>query len=97
MNTQNLLLDELAINNVNHDLLQLSLVASSNDNGVVFNNADGAILGVNESFCGQTGYTPDEIIGRSTLGFCRKDLTRDSVLQNIAKPTKNKGTILQPI
>ena len=96
MRTQNLLLDA-AHGDANHDLLQLSLVASTNDNGVVFNNADGTIFWVNESFCKQIGYNRDEIIGRSTLDFCKGPLTDETIIKSIAKSIGKKASFTEEL
>jgi len=65
------------------DLSRLSLVASANDNGVVFNDAKGKILWVNDGFCKLLGYTNQEIIGKSTIDFCKGALTDADTISKI--------------
>lgn len=49
------------------DLIRLSLVASANDNGVIFVNAQGEMIWANESFYRLSGFTPEDVIGKSPL------------------------------
>ncbi|TWI95544.1 PAS domain S-box-containing protein [Mucilaginibacter frigoritolerans] len=97
MDTKNLGNDDFTRKGAMQHLLQLSLVASSNDNGVVFNTADGKIFWVNDSFCRLTGYPYDEIIGKMTLDFCRGPLTDDSVLTGIAKSIGKKSSFTEEL
>ena len=97
MDIPNLRNEDCAREGALQDLLQLSLVASSNDNGVVFNNAEGKIFWVNESFCRLTGYSYDEIIGRMTLDFCRGPLTDDLILTRIAKSIGKKSSFTEEL
>ncbi len=64
-------------------LTRLSLVASANQNAVLFTNVNGFITWANEAFCHMTGYAPDEIIGRSPVELCRGPLTDQTVLQQL--------------
>ncbi|AMR30126.1 hypothetical protein A0256_01185 [Mucilaginibacter sp. PAMC 26640] len=66
-------------------LIRLSLVASANENGVIFNDSKGKILWSNDSFCKLTGYNLEEVIGKSTLDFCRGPLTDDHVINKISE------------
>ncbi len=49
------------------ELNKLSLVASANKNGVVFTQPQGEIFWCNEAFSSLTGYSLDEIIGKSLI------------------------------
>lgn len=64
-------------------LSRLSLVASANKNGVLFTDANGYITWVNEGFCNLTGYSKDEIIGKSPVELCRGPLTDQDTLSEI--------------
>ncbi len=97
MDITNLKNEDCTREGIVQDLLQLSLVASSNDNGVVFNNVEGKIFWVNESFCRLTGYSYDEIIGRMTLDFCRGPLTDDLILTRIAKSIGKKSSFTEEL
>jgi len=90
MYTTNLSLNITATGEPEDDLLQLSLVASANENGVVFNNDRGEIFWVNESFCMMTGYSESEVIGRSALSFCAGPLTKSTLISEIAKSIGKK-------
>jgi PAS domain S-box-containing protein len=50
-----------------NELRRLSLVAMENKNGVVFTKADGSIFWFNEGFQSMTGYTRDEILGKTPI------------------------------
>lgn len=97
MDTHKFLVDDCTLDGASQDLLQLSLVASSNDNGVVFNSADGKIFWANESFCKLTGYTTDEIMGKTPLDFCRGPLTDSSVIMAIAKSMGKKKSFTEEL
>jgi len=62
---------------------RLSLVASANKNGVVFTNTSGYITWANEGFCNLTGYSIDEIIGKSPIELCSGALTNQDTLSYI--------------
>lgn len=54
---------------------RLSLVASANENGVVFTAMNGTISWSNDGFSKLTGYTMDEIIGKTPIELCKGPLT----------------------
>ncbi len=64
-------------------LSRLSLVASANKNGVLFTDTNGFITWANEGFCNLTGYTIDEIIGKSPVELCQGPLTNQDTLTEI--------------
>lgn len=65
------------------ELKRLSLVASANENGVLFNNAKGEILWANNSFCKMLGYSLNEVIGKKILDFCTGGLTDEHIITRI--------------
>jgi PAS domain S-box-containing protein len=65
------------------ELFRLSLVASANENGVVFNNSAGQITWVNEAFCRLIGYNMQDVLGKNPLDFCRGPLTDELYLEEI--------------
>lgn len=64
-------------------LSRLSLVASANKNGVLFTDTNGFITWVNEGFCNLTGYSIDDIIGKSPVELCQGPLTNQDTLAEI--------------
>lgn len=65
------------------ELTRLSLVASTNENGVLFTNAEGNILWVNEGFTRITGYTEQEIIGKTPIELFKGDLSDRGTIHRI--------------
>ncbi|WP_396192780.1 PAS domain S-box protein [Flavobacterium sp.] len=53
------------------ELNRLSLVASSNDNGIVFTERDGKIFWCNDAYIKHTGYTKEEIYGKTPVEIGR--------------------------
>ncbi|WP_298391715.1 PAS domain S-box protein [Flavobacterium sp.] len=49
------------------ELNRLSLVASSNENGIVFTEPDGKIFWCNESYIKHSGYSKEEILGKTPI------------------------------
>jgi len=62
---------------------RISVVASANENGVVFTDAEGKIFWSNEGFSTITGYTKDEITGKTPLELCEGPLSKSDALQNM--------------
>jgi PAS domain S-box-containing protein len=54
---------------------QLALLASANENGVLFTDSKGKIFYANEGYCKLTRYDINEILGRSPLEIGINDLT----------------------
>lgn len=61
------------LKNDQDELNRISLVASTNGNGVVFTELDGSIFWCNDSYLKLTGYNKEEVMGISTVevGFCK--------------------------
>lgn len=59
---------------------RISVVASANENGVVFTDALGKISWSNEGFSKITGFTHEEIIGRTPLELCEGPLSKSDAL-----------------
>jgi PAS domain S-box-containing protein len=70
-------------NKTQDQLTRLSLVASANKNGVLFTNTSGFITWANEGFCNLTGYSMEEIIGKSPVELCSGALTSAETLEYI--------------
>jgi PAS domain S-box-containing protein len=64
-------------------LERLSLVASANDNGVLFTTPDGYITWANEGFFKMTGYSFEEIIGKSPIELCKGPLSDEVTIYKI--------------
>lgn len=62
---------------------RLSLVASGNENGVLFTTPDGYITWANEGFCRLTGYSLTEVIGKSPVELCKGPLSDEATLYKI--------------
>jgi two-component system, sensor histidine kinase len=75
---------------IEQELQRLSLVASANENGVVFTNEKGQITWANEGFAKLTGYTHDEIKDRTPIELCLGPLT-DSKVPNEMVEQFNTG------
>ncbi len=65
------------------ELKRLSLVASSNESGVLFTHADGSIFWTNEGFCQLTGLNTNEIMGKTPIELCKGSLTDKSILKKM--------------
>ncbi|MFT3702178.1 MAG: PAS domain S-box protein [Agriterribacter sp.] len=60
---------------------RISVVASANQNGVVFTDAMGKIFWSNEGFSKITGFSQEEIIGKTPLELCEGPLSKSDALQ----------------
>lgn len=65
------------------DLNRLSLVASSNRNGVIFTNPDGTIFWCNYAYIELTGYTFDEIKGKTPIEIGKNELSSREEINNM--------------
>lgn len=65
------------------ELQRLSLVASTNESGVLITNTDGKVFWTNEGFSKLTGYTTAEIIGKTPLELSKGALSNREVVQNM--------------
>ena len=66
-----------------HMLQRLSLVASMNENGVLFTDADGTITWANEGMIALTGYAREEIIGHTPIDICKGPLSDRETLKTM--------------
>jgi PAS domain S-box-containing protein len=64
-------------------LKQLSLVASLNENGVIYTDPEGTIFYANDGFSKMTGYSLPEIAGKTPIELCRGELTDTDLLRNM--------------
>ncbi len=65
------------------ELKRLSLVASANENGVVFTDVEGKITWCNEGFCKTTGFLPEDILGKTPVELLHGELTDAEQLQKM--------------
>jgi len=67
------------------ELNRLSLVASANENGVVFTKPTGEIIWCNESYLTLTGYSKEEVIGKTPieLGKCKETSDEETLKMTI--------------
>jgi PAS domain S-box-containing protein len=62
---------------------RISVVASANENGVLFTDAEGKISWSNEGFLKLTGYTKEEVAGKTPLEICEGPLSKSNALQDM--------------
>lgn len=62
---------------------RISVVASANENGVVFTDAQGKISWSNEGFSKITGFSKEEIFGHTPLELCEGPLSKSEALLNM--------------
>ncbi len=62
---------------------RISVVASANENGVVFTSLDGKISWSNEGFVNITGYSMQEIIGHTPVDLCKGELSEGESLKEM--------------
>lgn len=62
---------------------RISVVASANENGVVFTDTNGRISWVNEGFIHLTKYKREEIIGKTPFELCKGPLSDRSLLKEM--------------
>ncbi len=72
------------------ELERLSLVASANHNGVLFTTSTGEITWANEGFCKLSGYSLNEIIGKTPIQHFKGPLSDSGSIQKIVD-SFNKG------
>ena len=62
---------------------KLSLVASSNNNGVVFTDLEGKIFWSNDGYLKLTDYRKSDVINKTIISLCASEKTDESILKNI--------------
>jgi len=67
------------------ELKRLSLVASANENGVLYTDPSGVIFWVNEGFCRMTNFPASEIIGKTPIEVCKGPLSDRAVLRQMVE------------
>lgn len=67
------------------ELRRLSLVASANENGVVFTKPSGEVIWCNEAYLDLTGFSKEEVIGRTPieLGKCEETADEETLKMTI--------------
>jgi PAS domain S-box-containing protein len=70
---------------VQEELNRLSLVASANENGVVFTEPNGTIIWCNEAYLHLTGYSKEEVLGKTPIeiGKCEETTDREVLKMTI--------------
>jgi PAS domain S-box-containing protein len=71
------------IKKTENELTRLSLVASTNENGVMFTDHAGRITWVNDGFCRLSGYNREEIIGKVPIELFMGPLTDKDTVNKI--------------
>lgn len=73
------------------ELNKLSVVASANNNGVVFTNPEGTIYWCNEAYVNLTGYSKEEIYGKTPIEIGRlPESSVDEIKRMVAAFGKNE-------
>lgn len=67
------------------ELNRLSIVASANQNGIVFTRADGEIFWCNDAYLRLTGYSKEEVIGKTPLDVGYSELTNPEDAEKMIK------------
>lgn len=70
-------------NKIENELKRLSLVASVNENGVIFTDPEGIIFWTNEGFSRLTGYSMQEIIGKTPVELCKGQLSDSESIKSM--------------
>jgi PAS domain S-box-containing protein len=71
------------------ELNRLSLVASANENGVVFTKPDGVIFWCNDAYLKLTGFSKEEVIGRTPVNLGKCEYTNKEDLKKMIDPFFN--------
>lgn len=78
-----------ALKSDQEELNRLSLVASANENGVVFTKPNGEIFWCNESYLKLTGFSREEVIGKTPIQLGKCDETSEEELLKMVVPFIN--------
>lgn len=68
------------------ELNRLSLVASTNENGVVFTKPDGEIFWCNDAYLKLTGFSKEEVLGNTPVQLGKCDYTNQEELKKMIIP-----------
>ncbi len=68
------------------ELNRLSLVASANENGIVFTQPDGKIFWCNDAYQKLTGYSKDDVIGKTPVELGKTENTDLQEMQKMITP-----------
>jgi PAS domain S-box-containing protein len=71
------------------ELQRLALVASANENGVTFCRPDGVVFWANEGFLKLTGYTMEDLGGRTAVELCKGPLSDRVLLREMVADFMN--------
>ncbi len=75
-NIRILMLEDITEERKERDQIErLSLLARSNENGVMFTKPDGRIIWANEGFTKMSGFSLEEMVGRTPIELCYGPLT----------------------
>jgi len=72
--------------NTQEELKRLSLVASSNENGIVFTKPNGKIFWCNDAYQKLTGYSKEEVIGKTPVELGKTENTDLEELNKMITP-----------
>lgn len=67
------------------ELNQLSLVASANKNGVLFTHPNGEIFWCNDSYLNLTGFSSEEVIGKTPIEIGKCELSNEEDINKMRK------------
>jgi PAS domain S-box-containing protein len=80
-----------ALSKDKEELNRLSLVASANENGVVFTHPNGIIFWCNDAYLNHTGFAIEEVIGSTPIQIGQCDGTDSEELKKMTIPFFNGG------
>jgi PAS domain S-box-containing protein len=72
--------------NIEEELKRLSLVASANENGIVFTKPNGTIFWCNDAYLKLTGYAKEDVIGKTPVQLGKTETTDLDELQKMITP-----------
>lgn len=81
--------DITEIRNAEEEYRRISLVASANENGVVFTDTSAKISWANEGFKKMTGYSFEEIIGKTPFDLCKGPMSDRTIMKQMVSDFDN--------
>ncbi len=74
------------LNTDKKELERLSLVASANENGIIFTNNKGRIIWCNDAYSKVTGFSKEEVIGKTPIEIGLNETNKNQNFQALLEP-----------